>query len=595
MLSSGVRLGDLTLLPRRQLIGADGPVAVGRRALDILSVLAEADGALVTKDELMAAVWPGVIVEENAIQVHVAALRKALGDEAPRLVTVRGLGYRLEVAQAAPLSTPEAIPAKAVAVLPFANLTGDPGQDYLGDGIAEEIITTLSQARGLRVPARTSTFAYKGQNTDIRRIAADLGVGAVLEGSVRTAGDRVRVTAQLIDAATGFHLWAQNYDRELRDLFDLQDAIAGEIARELKAKLGASDRPAPDAEAYRLYLQAIALMGARALFAELPRAIDMLERAIALDPNFAAAWARQSGALVMASNMGLVPLTVRAAARLKAEEARRLEPDLAIASTASGALAALAGQWVEAEKLLRHALERDELDPMIHHTFAYYVLAPCGHLSRARAEVQRGFELAPAEPLSSLGQATFAGMCDAAPEVVLGHIQTAMLLGASINEPSIQAIFAEGSLRLGRLDDAAKHASNILPPARVGRRRRRGRDGGLSGLRRPRRPDCGQRRRMPPPRRHRCRRHAVALSGDGRAAARMADEARRSRWRLRGGGPDRCRPRPQRPGGDARPVLRLDFGVAPIPRRPAVPIVRRGAWYAGPLAAVRSAGWLRYP
>src|SRR5262249_49038 len=155
---------------------------------------------------------------------------------------------------------------KSVAVLPFANLTGDPGKEYFSDGIAEELIHKLGRTPGLRVPSRTSTFAYKGRNADVRQIARDLAVGVVLEGSGRSAGGRLRVTAELVNGEDGFQLWSHSYDRKFEDLFELQDEIAHAIVAALRATLGgapAAEQPRPtrSLEAYHLYLQATARFG----------------------------------------------------------------------------------------------------------------------------------------------------------------------------------------------------------------------------------------------------------------------------------------------------------------------------------------------
>jgi adenylate cyclase len=211
------------------------PVPLGNRALEILVLLASAKGEIVTKDELMAQVWPGRIVEENNIQVHVSALRKALDDginTGSCVVTVPGRGYRLvgtqcaaSVDQAAtvPISKPAERPS--IAVLAFQNMSDDPDQDHFADGIVEEIITGLSRFRGLTVVARNSSFAYRGRTIDVRRIGRELGVRYVLEGSVRKVVGKVRIFGQLIDAATGMHLWADRFEGSLVDIFALQDEV----------------------------------------------------------------------------------------------------------------------------------------------------------------------------------------------------------------------------------------------------------------------------------------------------------------------------------------------------------------------------------
>lgn len=218
------QIGHFKLQPHRQLLAGDTPVPLGRKALELLSVLAEAEGTVVTKDELMAVVWPNVTIEENAVQVHIAALRKVLGNFADKVQTVRGVGYRLATEGVS------ASQASSVAILPFANLTGDPDLDFLGEGVAEELINRLSHMPGLQIPSRTSSFAYKGHDGDIRRIARELGVSAIVEGSVRNSSETIRVTAQLVDAATGFYRWSENYDRRITDLLAMEDELAGTIA-----------------------------------------------------------------------------------------------------------------------------------------------------------------------------------------------------------------------------------------------------------------------------------------------------------------------------------------------------------------------------
>jgi TolB-like protein len=227
-------------LARRELRRDDTPVRLGSRALDILCVLASAGGAVVTKDELMARVWAGVVVGENNIQVHISALRKALeedGNGESWIVTVAGRGYRL-LRPREPRGADDPDPARSLqvpdkpslAVLPFLNLSGDPEQEYFADGMVEEITTALSRIRWLFVIARNSTFTYKGRAVDVKQIGRELGVRYVLEGSVRRGGNRVRITAQLIDAETGAHLWADRFDGSLEDVFDLQEKVAVSVA-----------------------------------------------------------------------------------------------------------------------------------------------------------------------------------------------------------------------------------------------------------------------------------------------------------------------------------------------------------------------------
>ena len=229
-----VTLGRHSLLPFRQLNVDGHPVRIGNKALQILSTLAAAKGQLVTMGDLMNTVWSGLIVEDNAVQVHVAALRKALGTDADLLVTVRGLGYRLESGSFSSHSLNGLKQLNSIAVLAFVNMTGNPQMDYLGDGMAEELINSLSRIDGLTVSSRTSSFAYKYRAVDARYICEQLGVDAMVEGSVRIAGKLARVTAQLISAENGVHIWSKNFDHEFSDLFELQSDISDLIIRSLQ-------------------------------------------------------------------------------------------------------------------------------------------------------------------------------------------------------------------------------------------------------------------------------------------------------------------------------------------------------------------------
>jgi len=244
-----VRFGRFRLdMDQRQLTRDGAVVPLGGRALDVLCAIVAAKGDIVSKDELMAQVWPGLVVEENNIQVHISALRKALDEGASgqsHLVTVTGRGYRfvgLERAAARASLTAEpsypALPDKpSIAVLPFANLSGDAEQEYFADGISEDIITALAHFRWFFVIARQSSFTYKGRTVDVKQIARELGVRYVLEGSVRRSAQRVRITAQLVDASTGGHIWAERYDRELADIFAVQDEITEQVAGAIEPEL----------------------------------------------------------------------------------------------------------------------------------------------------------------------------------------------------------------------------------------------------------------------------------------------------------------------------------------------------------------------
>lgn len=281
----------------------DKTIPLGGRAAALLGTLLDAQGEPVGKDALIAAAWPGMIVEDGNLTVQITALRKALGqkpDGTDWIVTVRHLGYRL-VAGATSMPNKIAAGRPAIAVLPFANLTSDPGQEYVADGVVEDLITALSRFRTFAVLSRSSSFVYKGRAVDAREMARELGVRYLLEGSVRRSGERIRVTAQLIEGATREHIWADKFDGAATDIFDFQDAIIetviGLIEPQIRrAEIDRARQKRPETlDAWDFYVQAVPLVHSGAM-ANWTRSLELLDRAIALDPSYApalalAAWA----------------------------------------------------------------------------------------------------------------------------------------------------------------------------------------------------------------------------------------------------------------------------------------------------------------
>lgn len=308
---------------RRELTLRGQVVAVGPQVFDLLLHLVRNRDRVVSKDDLLQAVWSGRIVSESTITSHINAVRKAIGDtgEEQRLVrTVARKGYRFvgEIkagdsgqarqpegsgidgpVPAEPKETPPSVlvlPDKpSITVLPFQNLAGDPEQDYFADGVVEDIIAALSRIRWLFVIARNSSFTYKGRAVDIKDVGQELGVRYVLEGSVRKSGNKVRITGQLIDATIGMHIWAERFEGTLDNLFDLQDQIAesvvGAIAPQLeRAEIERAKRkPTESLDAYDYYLRGMAKLhnGTREAIEE---ALPLFYKAIELDPEFASAY-----------------------------------------------------------------------------------------------------------------------------------------------------------------------------------------------------------------------------------------------------------------------------------------------------------------
>jgi TolB-like protein/Tfp pilus assembly protein PilF len=290
----GSTFGQFTFDHRNRTLSREGkPVALGGRSAALLQVLLDADGQVVSKTNLMERAWAGMSVEEGNLTVQVAALRKALGrrsDNSEWIATVARVGYRLWVEDAqAPRETPSALPS--LAVLPFHNLSDDVKQDYFADGIVDDLITALSRFKTFAVTSRNSSFVYKGRAVDVREIGRELGVRYVLEGSVRRSENRLRVTAQLVDATSAAHLWAQNYDGALEDVFDMQDRITESVVSIVEPMVKRAEiertrlKPPTSLDAYDLYLEAMALVLTTEPGATL-RAIELIERSLALDPNF---------------------------------------------------------------------------------------------------------------------------------------------------------------------------------------------------------------------------------------------------------------------------------------------------------------------
>jgi len=435
--------GRFALQPERRRLLQDGdPVAIGARAFDVLLALVERRERIVTKTELLDLAWPGLVVEENNLQVQVSFLRKILGANA--IATIPGRGYRfaLDIEQSA---GDPSIDAKgtatqdfieSIAVLPFANLSGEVENEAFADGLAEELLNVLSKIHGLRVVSRTSSFYFKGKAADISTIASRLNVGTVVEGSVRRSGTRVRVAVQLIHVASDSHLWSGTYDRELVDIFAIQDEIASSVVTELRsgarhpakaltwnsdaetevafASRGRTTNP----EALQNFLQA-RFFSARQTPADRAKSLDYYERALSLDPNFASAWAAMASALAgLAGYGGSAPVaeTFRRA-RAAAQRALNIEPDLSAAhSTLSWIQLYCDWDWKGAEASIRRALQLAPNDVRVLKSAAI-VVGNLGQTDEAVTLVRRASQL---DPLDAIGHRHVAMV-----ELDLGHLDAA--------------------------------------------------------------------------------------------------------------------------------------------------------------------------
>ena len=484
--------GEFRLDPQQRILtsGAESrPIALVPKAFETLLYLLERPGELLGKNNLLKAIWPNLVVEENSLNQTISAIRRGLGErpgEHRFIVTEPGRGYRFvadvrvvtaaaqaAAAAASPLASPAespAAPPTSIAVLPFANLTGDPGKEYFGDGMAEELIHMLARIPGLRVPSRTSSFSYKGRSVDVRQIARDLEVSAVLEGSVRSAGDRIRVTAQLIDARNGFHLWSQQYDRDFGDLFQLQDELARAILDTLRSNLKApvSDvaaRPPPtrNLEAYHLYLQALALQTRQPGVQTIPRALDMLQRATRLDPQFAQAYNAIASLHAVAITLDVALPGSLAKTETEILRGLALDPSLGSTHAALGVIYAAQGRWVSAEERFRQGFACESTDPTTQQAYGMNVLGTTGSVLRYVEVSLTAHRLAPVWVVSPLNLAVayaLTGDNRAASQ----YANLCLDFGVPASVGPLLDVLVQLAVREGRHDKAAELAASGLSP-----------------------------------------------------------------------------------------------------------------------------------
>lgn len=332
--------------------------------LQILQILLEHPGRLIPREELQKRIWPSdtFVDFDHGINNAIKRLREALGDtaETPRFIeTLPRRGYRfLGVTHS---KTGEA----SIAVLPFLSLSADPENEIFADGMCEEIIGALMQLKTLHVVGRTSSFAFKGKHLDLRVIGEQLKVRTLLEGSVRRSGNRLRITAQLVDAQDGYHLWSETYDRELKDVFAIQEDIAQAIARRLEVTLEGGQElllkaGTNNVEAFKSYTKGRSLFFQRGV--RLLASIECLKKAVSLDPNYALAWSALADAYNIAVFYGLArPSACLSAAQEAAKKAITLDPSLAEAHT-SLAMSHLFYDW-DRSKAEQEFLRSLELKP----------------------------------------------------------------------------------------------------------------------------------------------------------------------------------------------------------------------------------------
>ncbi len=491
MREDAIAFGPFVLGPDRGMLSRDGaPVAIGQRAALLLEALASTPGRVRTKAELIDAAWPGRAIEESNLSVQIAALRKLLGP-APSggewIETIPRLGYRfvregdrIEASAAATVADePREPPIPSLAVLPFHNLGDDRGQDYFADGVVEDIITALSRFRSFAVVARNSSFVYKGRVVDVRQVGAELGVRYVLEGSVRRAGERLRIGAQLVDAASGANLWAHNFDGTPGDIFDFQDGITDAVAMTVEPYIQAAEierarrKPAGSIAAYDLYLQAMPLLHAETEEG-CREAHALLSQALAIEPDNPVFLSHAAWALSHSVVMGWRSPDSDTVGK-SVELARRT---LVYAREDAMALASAAMTLLHSAKDYELGMAAVETAASLNPNHAAVIFRAgiaslhCGSIEEALAYFHRNIRLSPRDPAA---YAALTGIAHA--EMIRGNYAAAVSwatrsLAVNANYPATWWMVISGNAQLGRMAEAHRllaEFKKVAPGATIAR------------------------------------------------------------------------------------------------------------------------------
>src|SRR5258708_7337676 len=466
------------------LRAADREIPLRPKSFEVLRYLIENADRLVTKEELIRAIWPNVIVTDDALMHCVSEARQAIADSKQTLIaTVPRRGYRFTApvlcftansaaAAPSPLAEEGRVEDRpSVAVLPFANLSGDPQQDYVSDGITEDITTELSRFSELMVIGRNSAFQYKGKAIDLRQIGLELNARYLLEGSIRRSGDRIRITAQLVDAVTGTHRWAERYDSELVDVFAVQDEVVRAIVAVLAAHVKRAEterallKPPAAWEAYDHYLR-----GAEAFFSHRRRgtkapvyeAQRLLEQSLAIDPDYARAAAALSqtylyGYYEPLDGDYLNPAALERALEL-AETAVRLDSRLPQARADLGHVLLFKRRHDAAIAEFEHAFA---LNPNFIDNRVAQVLIYAGEPARAIEILEANIRLDPfSPPFYSLGLMGLANYMLQRHEEALRLFRECASRLPNLQWPHLW--LAAAYAQLGQIEEARKEAAEVL-------------------------------------------------------------------------------------------------------------------------------------
>jgi len=466
------RVGEWLIEPDLNRIrNAEKISPVEPKILEVLVCLASHPGEVLPKEKILRTVWPGTYVSEGVLTYSISELRKAFGDDAkdPRIIqTIPRKGYRL-IAQVSQLQQ-TARPLPSIAVLSFSDMSPERDQEYFCDGIAEEIINDLAQIKGLRVAARTSSFSFKGRTEDVRTIGRKLGVDTVLEGSVRKAGNQLRIGVQLLNVGDGCHLWSERYDREFKDIFTVQDEISRNIVAVLRVTLSAGESdaiakmPTTDPQGYDYYLRG------RQFYYQYKRkgiefALRLFSQAIELDPAFARAHAGIADCcswLFMYAGSHVAHCEQADSASLRAID---LDPASAEAHASRGVALSLKGEFDEAEAQFETAIR---LDPRLFEAYYFYARTAFaqGRSEKAVRLYEKAMEVNPQDYQASLLVAQIYSDLGQDPEAEACRRRGIRLAEASwkLNPDEARALYmgANGLVALGEFDRGLEWARRAL-------------------------------------------------------------------------------------------------------------------------------------
>jgi TolB-like protein len=470
---------------QRELRRGENLLAVGPKVFDLLALLTANRERVISKDDLIAEIWDGRSVSDSTLASCINAARVVLGDsgEEQRLIkTLPRKGIRFVaavretlsgagIAAGQPSQAPDLPTRPSVAVLPFANLSENPDQEHFADGMVEDIITALSQFKSLFVIARNSSFTYKGKAHDIKQVGRELGVRYVLEGSVRKAGGRIRITGQLIEAATGAHLWADKFDGGIEDVFELQDKVTMQVASALFPRLEQAEferakrKPPENQDAYELYVRANALTYPLTTEAS-DQQLTLLHRALEIDPEFAVAHAAAARCYAWRKSQDWMQdrqAECAAAIRLCWSAVEYGREDALAMAWAAYSLAAITGQTDDAVGFADRAID---LNPNLVASWlaSGWVRVGRGDTGIAREHFKMGLRLSPRDPRMAglhVGMA-LAHFCEANYVEALDHAEVASRRFLQRNTGTGERVHAASLAFLGRLEDAASAIRRLL-------------------------------------------------------------------------------------------------------------------------------------